>query len=146
MRGFFISFYTHNVLNEVCSVLFIVHFNGVKMTEQSFWGKVADIIARAPVLILMCIFAYTFSLASQIPKLKVDLGLDVLYDEKDPGLLKLKQVHKLFGNDQIATILIEVDDMFSVENLKKLEKPIKRLREVPFALASHHARKIASGK
>ena len=31
-------------------------------------------------------------------------------------------MHDLFGNDQIATVLIKVDDMFSVDSLTRLEK------------------------
>ena len=84
--------------------------------------KVCELYNKKSYNLRCCASIYSAVLATQVPKIKVDLGLGVLYDEKDPGLQKLNQVHDLFGNDQIATVLIKVDDMFSVDSLTRLEK------------------------
>ena len=61
------------------------------MNEKELWKKFANFITRNPIAIFAAVLLYTATLATQVPKIKVDLGLGVLYDEKDPGLQKLNQ-------------------------------------------------------
>ena len=98
------------------------------MTHKSFWARCGYFITTNPLIILLITLIYTVGLMSQIPSVKIDLGLEVLYDENDPGLLKPKELHDIFGNDQIATVMIKVNDMYDLEVLSKLKKFIPKLK------------------
>jgi len=78
------------------------------------------------ILTASCLFA-----AFQIPSLKQDPSMEGLMVENDPARLVYQDTRETFGSDQISIVFVRDRDLFTPKKLRKLEKLVFALEDLP---------------
>lgn len=102
--------------------------NLLKMNE--FFEKLPDKVRKHPVLIWLLFISITGCAFVGVPKLKIDMSWDALFQSDEPAKVAYDRFRGVFGSDEIMYIVYEAKDgnVFSrksLETLKKLQNELE---------------------
>lgn len=95
--------------------------------------KYVNIIQKFRWLVIGVVMLLSIVIILGIQNLKVNTSLDKWFKEGDPLKQATEHFEEIFGNDQFVGILVETDDVFTVENLILIEELVEEIKNgVPF--------------
>jgi len=96
---------------------------------ESKFENLAKIIVANPIKIIITILLVSFSLISNLPKIKIDTSTEGFLHKEDPALIRYESFKKQFGQDEKVMVIVEGKNIFDLAFLKKLKKLHTELEE-----------------
>jgi hydrophobe/amphiphile efflux-3 (HAE3) family protein len=110
--------------------------------------RLAGIVTRHAAWVLAAVAAVTLLAASRIVDFRtgalllgVDPSVDDMLPQGDEGRLYYDHVRRLFGSDETLVVALADDDVFTAENLRRIQELTRRLQELE---GVHHVVSLAN--
>lgn len=92
----------------------------------------AEFILRHRIVVLAFLAVISLVALYFCFKLEFDASIDIWFLESDPTLVTYDQFLKRFEADEVTVLAMFVDDVFTPENLKALERITRAVKEAPY--------------
>lgn len=104
-----------------------------KSRSMRFFESFADLVLRFRWLAILLVILLTGFFFMKMQGLKFDGSFELWFVEGDPAMDRLNKFKDTFGNDHFVYILIETDDFFQPETIRRIGKLAVELEEkVPY--------------
>lgn len=103
--------------------------SGIRNRIEGGFERLAHLICDHPYRTLFIILVIVASLASQLPKIKVDTTMEGFLHEDDPSLVEYEAFKDQFGRDQMIIIALSPPKVFDLDFLNNLNKLHNDLKE-----------------
>jgi predicted RND superfamily exporter protein len=99
-----------------------------RVLEESFesWSEV---VVRRPLLVLMAVLGVTGALLPQLRNIWMDFSIESYLARTDPSLVAYDAFREQFGSDTTAIIVVETDNVFTLEHLSRFKSLHGELEE-----------------
>ena len=121
----------------------------VRSNMEKWFASLARTIYRNRFKTLFIMAVLIATLASQLPKLTIDISMEGFMHKTDPALVDYNHFRDQFGRDELIIVAIRSPEIFEVNFLEKLKKLHEDLKEnVPYiedipSLIEHIFEKVA---
>lgn len=100
--------------------------------SESRLEKMGESITQNPKKIIIFMLLLSVIIISNITKITIDTSTEGFLHESDPALIRYEKFKEQFGQDEKILVVIQTDDIFNLETLKKIQKLHTKLEnEVP---------------
>jgi uncharacterized protein len=107
--------------------------SNLRLGIESLFEKLARLIFKNRIKILLITVAITALLLSQLPKITIDTSTEGFLHARDPALITYEAFREQFGRDEMIIIAVEPPDVFALPFLKKLKRLHEALEtQVPY--------------
>jgi hydrophobe/amphiphile efflux-3 (HAE3) family protein len=104
-----------------------------KSQSMGFFEAFAHLVVRFRWLVILLVALLTGFFLMKMQGLKFDGSLELWFVKGDPAMERLNKFRNTFGNDHFVYILIETDDFFQPETVRRVGKLAVELEEkVPY--------------
>ena len=104
-----------------------------KSRSMRFFESLANLVLRFRWIAILLVILVTGFFLMKMQGLKFDGSFELWFVESDPAMERLNKFKNTFGNDHFVYILIETDDFFQPETIRRIGKLAVELEEkVPY--------------
>ncbi len=104
--------------------MFVPKLTGMSMKKIFAWSK------RHAFLVFFVVAVLSVLSLLRLPYLQIDPTLDRLLVQSDPAKLFYNKIVDVFGSDELTTIYIQDDSLFSSDKLHKIKDAIEKIKQV----------------
>ncbi|MBU4333849.1 MAG: MMPL family transporter, partial [Candidatus Omnitrophica bacterium] len=94
--------------------------------------KISELVLRQSVPIIIAVAILTLFAAVFLPKIKIDNSIDVFFNKKGRSYIDFQEWKKQFGSDELIIAALELDQVFTQENLTLIYDITTELESVEY--------------
>ena len=93
-----------------------------RIKSENHLAKMGEKITIHPKKIILMVLFFSFLLISNLPKITIDTSTEGFLHENDPALVRYEAFKEQFGQDEKIMVVVEAQNIFNLDILKRLQK------------------------